>query len=133
MAGSLSIGPCDSVRELMVEGWGGDRERRPVLLVPSCCLVGVEDEVLWLTKVRCNRNVPDFQSVRCHVLVCLIIYRPGSQQRAENSLFVNVSASALEIRNMQYVHLVKAVIPSGQTSILSVIYYTHQCYNSASI
>ena len=38
-AGSLSIGPCDSIRELMAEGWGGDRERWPILLVPSCCSV----------------------------------------------------------------------------------------------
>ena len=32
----------------MAEGWGGDIERWPVLLVPSCCSVGVEGEVLEL-------------------------------------------------------------------------------------
>ena len=29
-----------------------------VLLIPICCLIGVEGELLWMTKVRYNRNIP---------------------------------------------------------------------------
>lgn len=46
-----------------------------------------------------------------------------TKQRAENSLFANVSASTLEIRNTQYVHLVKAANPSDHTSILTATLY----------
>ena len=44
-------------------------------------------------------------------------------------MYQQVDNVTLEIRNTQYVYLVKAAIPSDQISILSAIHYPHQCYN----